>query len=407
MLLRGYRNRVLAPLCSHRHPANPGLSVDDTCPAGLDSRVANLASAAVPHPRQRPLDVWPELDGSIQAAYRGVTLAQLLAHQSGLPVDVAAIPSFDRVQDDAPGSVTDKRLLWAAELLALPPAGPVGGFLYSNAGYVVAGAMMEAVTGTPWETLMTDNVFGPLNMLGAGFGAPGTPGRVDEPWGHRSAGGGFEPVPPGPGADNPAALGPAGTVHGTLAAVAAYMQAHIAGERGRHCHTPFADPAYLQVLSSASLAAICRRRTQGTSMRERSGGDSWVFGNLRAPPAERYDAGKSRLEAVPLEAHAELMTGEGRPDPLEILSRQDASRLQDVIPIRYGRMSRNPFTFLRGAAAVMASDLAAVPRSDLIVERFEDAVVAFADRCADITELDHARLQSAIADGAIAAICDI
>ena len=201
-----------------------------------------------------PLDVWPGLAGSIQAAYRDVTLAQLLAHQSGLPVDVAAIPSFDQVQDDAPGSVTDKRRLWAAELLALPPAGPVGGFLYSNAGYVVAGAMMEAMTGTPWETLMTDNVFGPLNMRDAGFGAPGTPGRVDEPWGHGSRGGGFEPVPPGPGADNPAALGPAGTVHGTLTDVAAYMQAHIAGERGmpglltvdtfRFLHAPFAGQPY-------------------------------------------------------------------------------------------------------------------------------------------------------------------
>ena len=108
-------------------------------------------------------------------------------------------------------------------------------------------------------------------------------------------------------------------------------------------------------------------------MPERLDGDSWVFGNLRASPAERYDAGKSRLETVPLEAHAEVITGERRPDPLEILSRQDASRLQDVVPIRYGRMSRNPFTFLRGAAAVMASDLAAGSRTDLIVELCGDA----------------------------------
>ena len=58
------------------------------------------------------------------------------------------------------------------------------------------------------------------------------------------------------------------------------------------------------------------------------------------------------------------MGGErGRPDPLTILAEQDKTRLAELIPLRYGRMSRTPFTFLRGAAAVMASDLAAGART--------------------------------------------
>jgi len=201
-----------------------------------------------------PLEVWPELDGTVREAYRTVTLAQLLSHQAGLPVDVTAIPSFDRVQDDAPGSVMEKRRLWAEELLALAPAANAGDFLYSNAGYIVAGAMMEAMTGTPWETQMSDNIFGPLGMEGTAFGAPGTPGRTNEPWGHQAAVGGYEPVPPGAGADNPIALGPAGTVHGTLADLARYMQSHIDGERGmpglitaesyRFLHSPFEGRPY-------------------------------------------------------------------------------------------------------------------------------------------------------------------
>ncbi|MEM8680999.1 MAG: DUF2252 domain-containing protein [Planctomycetota bacterium] len=93
---------------------------------------------------------------------------------------------------------------------------------------------------------------------------------------------------------------------------------------------------------------------------------------LRASPRDRYDAGRAARQRVPLEAHAELAGGT-RNDPLTILADQDQTRLSDLIPLRYGRMSRTPFTFLRGAAAVMASDLAAGLRTDLHVELCGDA----------------------------------
>ncbi len=94
---------------------------------------------------------------------------------------------------------------------------------------------------------------------------------------------------------------------------------------------------------------------------------------LRAAPAARHDAGRSRREAVPLEAHAEAAPAAGRADPLDILAAQDKTRLAELIPLRYGRMSRTAFTFLRGAAAIMAGDLAAGARSDLRVELCGDA----------------------------------
>jgi len=93
----------------------------------------------------------------------------------------------------------------------------------------------------------------------------------------------------------------------------------------------------------------------------------------RASPSERYDAGRSQRDAVPLEAHAEVVADADRADPLAILAQQDNSRLPELIPLRYGRMSATPFTFLRGAAAVMASDLAAGARTDLWVELCGDA----------------------------------
>ncbi len=92
----------------------------------------------------------------------------------------------------------------------------------------------------------------------------------------------------------------------------------------------------------------------------------------QAAPRARYDAGRARRDDVPLEAHAEVVA-DGRSDPLAILAAQDTTRVPELVPIRYGRMSRTPFTFLRGAAAVMASDLAATPTTDLGVELCGDA----------------------------------
>ncbi len=97
------------------------------------------------------------------------------------------------------------------------------------------------------------------------------------------------------------------------------------------------------------------------------------WAELRASPTARYDEGRSQRDAVPLEAHAEAPEGARRADPLPILAQQDKSRHPELIPLRYGRMSRSPFTFLRGAAAVMASNLAAGPRTDLWVELCGDA----------------------------------
>jgi len=94
---------------------------------------------------------------------------------------------------------------------------------------------------------------------------------------------------------------------------------------------------------------------------------------LRATPGERYDEGRAQRDAVPLESHASLAAEAGRTDPLTILAGQDENRLPEVVPLRYGRMSRTPFTYLRGAAAVMAADLAAGPRTGLWVELCGDA----------------------------------
>jgi uncharacterized protein (DUF2252 family) len=95
-----------------------------------------------------------------------------------------------------------------------------------------------------------------------------------------------------------------------------------------------------------------------------------------ASPKARRDAGRERRKDVPLEAHAELCPDKDRDDPLALLHAQDATRVQDLVPIRWGRMSRTAFTFLRGAAVVMASDLSKGPSTDLAAQLCGDAHVS-------------------------------
>ena len=79
------------------------------------------------------------------------------------------------------------------------------------------------------------------------------------------------------------------------------------------------------------------------------------------PREERFKAGQSLRQHVPREAHAACPPASGR-DPVAILAETDGARIPELLPIRYQRMLQSPFTFLRGAAAVMAHDLAATPQ---------------------------------------------
>jgi uncharacterized protein (DUF2252 family) len=91
---------------------------------------------------------------------------------------------------------------------------------------------------------------------------------------------------------------------------------------------------------------------------------------------ERAAFGREARDLVPLAEHARIPDPRHRVDPVDLLTAQDATRLQRLVPIRHGRMSATPFTFYRGAAAVMAADLAAVPTTPLGVQLCGDAHLA-------------------------------
>ena len=90
------------------------------------------------------------------------------------------------------------------------------------------------------------------------------------------------------------------------------------------------------------------------------------------PRADRIAAGKARRDEVPRTSHRRWKRPDTRADPIGILRADDATRLPDLVPIRYGRMLQSPFAFYRGAAAVMAADLAATPTTGLKVQACGD-----------------------------------
>ena len=89
--------------------------------------------------------------------------------------------------------------------------------------------------------------------------------------------------------------------------------------------------------------------------------------------AERAARGKAARAEVPRASHADFAPSVARPDPVALLEGQAATRVAELVPIRYGRMLVSPFTFYRGAALIMASDLAATPRSGLTTQLCGDA----------------------------------
>ncbi|WP_328669080.1 DUF2252 domain-containing protein [Streptomyces sp. NBC_00328] len=92
-----------------------------------------------------------------------------------------------------------------------------------------------------------------------------------------------------------------------------------------------------------------------------------------ATPAERAALGKEARVRCPRSEHAVYRPGPKRPDPLAILEEQSAARVQELVPIRYSRMTESPFRFYRGAAAIMASDLAGSPVSGINAQLCGDA----------------------------------
>lgn len=174
---------------------------------------------------------------AINPAWKNVTLLQLVTHRSGLPTDLKKDGLWSTLWRFKGTPTESRRALLDGVIRYTPQSTPGTKYEYANAGVALAGHMAEVKAGKNYETLMQERLFKPLGITSAGFGAPGkTPPEVDangamvidQPRGHRENG---TPVQPGPGADNPAAIAPAGTAHMTLADWSKFVALHLRAAR--------------------------------------------------------------------------------------------------------------------------------------------------------------------------------
>ena len=169
--------------------------------------------------------LYPEIVSEIDPGFRSVSLLQILSHRAGFKGDL------NWWGLSGAGGLVEQRIEALKQGAGAPPEyepGTKG--RYSNLSYVVAGAVTERVTGKTWEEAMEELVFEPLGMRTVGHGGTGTPGEIDQPWGHGADG---QPVSGnGPTVDNAPSLGPAGRVHCSLQDWARFIHDVLRGASG-------------------------------------------------------------------------------------------------------------------------------------------------------------------------------
>jgi len=196
-------------------------------------------------------EVFADTVKPMHPAWKTVTMRQVLAHRSGLPLDpdglsrvfnllflapYASLRSGPESMRSSERTMPQQRLEIARQALSRPPSFPPGTkYWYSNVGYILAGAVLEHLTGRAWEDLMRERLFEPLGISTGGFGPPGTAGKTDQPWGHSSVVG--KPIDPGsPAAEFPMYYGPAGLAHMTITDWAKFIGLHLRGDPvNPHC----------------------------------------------------------------------------------------------------------------------------------------------------------------------------
>lgn len=198
----------------------------------------------------KPLaELLPEYANTMNPAYKSVTLRDQLHHRAGIPNDLTASGIWKSMWEFK-GSPGDARAELLPKVLELPPVGtPRETYLYSNASYAIAGWLCERAVNQKYETLIEERLWKPLGITTGGFGAPGSGTEIDQPRGHKGNG---KAMKPGPGADNPHAIAPAGTAHMSITDWSKFVAMHLAAERAAQ----LSKPAHGLLLSTKSFATL-------------------------------------------------------------------------------------------------------------------------------------------------------
>jgi CubicO group peptidase (beta-lactamase class C family) len=196
-------------------------------------------------------EAFPDLASAMNAAYRPVTLEQLLAHRAGLPANGPAGTTPLDIHR-LPGRLPhEQRQAFVAMVLKAAPEYPPGEqFQYSNAGYAIAGAMAERAAKAPYEELLLKMVLRPLGITTAGFGAMANGNQLNQPWQHKVMGNQLLAIGGGPMGDNPPALSPAGRIHMSIGDLARFVGVHVGADPGGK---PLLRPDTLQRLHTPAF----------------------------------------------------------------------------------------------------------------------------------------------------------
>lgn len=199
----------LAVTGSRRATGGPAATVDDKWHIGSNLKAVTAALGAIAVDQGKIAwsttvgQAFPELAATMRTEYRDVTLADLLSHRGG-------------IRNDPPGAAfvgataVSQRASLVAWTVAATPVGPVGGYAYSNLGYVLAGAMIERAWGGVFEDLLATRLLQPLGISGLGWGPQAAAGATDQPVAHSLQSGTWVPCE---GCDNPPGLSAAGRAH--------------------------------------------------------------------------------------------------------------------------------------------------------------------------------------------------
>jgi D-alanyl-D-alanine carboxypeptidase len=203
-----------------------------------------------------PLEVFPELGGSILPAYEEITLEMLLRHMAGIP-PYTDDETEDFVVPDWKGVPIEQQVTFFAKWLLqerVPVNEPGTQFSYSNAGYSIAAAMAEAATGQSWEEMLQAYLFNPLGMeavAGKGWPALHDP---SQPWGHYVRDGEIIPQHPDGEYQLEPFLAPAGDVSTSISAYGRFLQMNLRGLQGGESFLPSETPPGLACRRCASTS---------------------------------------------------------------------------------------------------------------------------------------------------------
>lgn len=223
------------------------VTIDDRFHLGSDTKAmtATVAGTLVEEGRIKWTSTVGEVLGKkiegMNPALAAVTLEQLLSHSSGIPTDTPEMMAIYTDPVAFEKNTTDLRLdainRWKDNAPRVPDGSP---FQYANFGYLIAGAMLEEVSGKPWERLVEERIYAPLGLSTAGFGPQASFGKYDAAIGHSVDDKGIvTPMTWGPAADVPAVMGPAGNAHMSVLDFARWVGWNAgAGKRAPHIVSP-------------------------------------------------------------------------------------------------------------------------------------------------------------------------